>query len=133
MPSRSKINATIVIKSWLQITDELSEDYHDRWICDESWFRIIGSKYPNFTSSFDFKRKHIALFLPEIAGGFNILNKSGVYHKSFKTNCPYNGKRRVVHYFYRHKLGLRPDDISSCPPCAFFSRNNQLRLVLLPF
>jgi hypothetical protein len=92
----------------------------------------MNNKYPHLEGSFDFKRKHLAQYLPQVVGGFNIQNRNGAYHKSFKTNCPYDGKRRTVHFFYRHKHGFRPNDISSCPPCAFFVENQSQLVIIYP-
>ena len=68
----------------MQLTDDLTEDYHDKWICDESWFRILNDKYPHLSQSFDFRQEHISLYLHELVGGFNEINANGVYHKVFK-------------------------------------------------
>ena len=71
MSSRTNINAPIVIKSWLHLTNDLLEDYHDRWICDESWFRIMNDKYPHLEESFDFKLSwKLDFLLNKIVGVF---------------------------------------------------------------
>ena len=53
-----------------------------------------------------------------LAGPFNDSNTNRVYHKTFKVECPYEGKRRCVNFFYRQRSGPPPSDIKCCPPCA---------------
>jgi hypothetical protein len=36
MSSSTNINTANVIKAWLHLINDLSEDYHDQWTCDES-------------------------------------------------------------------------------------------------
>lgn len=70
MSWRTNINATIIIKSWFYLTNDLSEDYHGQWICDESWFWIMNDKYSHLDGAY--KQKHVAQYLPQIVGKFSI-------------------------------------------------------------
>ena len=57
-----------------------------------------------------------------MVGGFDKLNANGVYHKVFKSICPYDGSRRTVHYFFWHKVGLPPNDLCNTPSCAYYEQ-----------
>jgi hypothetical protein len=56
-----------------------------------------------------------------LAGPFDDSNTNGIYHKKFKIDCPYEGRRRKVHFFYLHKNG---SDISTSPSCAYYNQNH---------
>ncbi len=110
----------VINKSWLQLTDSLSNNYHNKWICDESWCRIMCSQFPHLLGAFSLKRTNLVQCILRMVGGFDTQNANGVYHKAFKSVCPYGGSRRTVHYFFRHKVGPPQNDMSKAPTCAYY-------------
>ena len=121
MKNRSP-NSNLVLKSWMQLTDDPQQQYSDKWICDESWFRIMKERFPNLPQAFNFRRRDVVQTIALLAGPFNDSNMNRIYHKTFKVECPFTGNRRPVNFFYKHNSGPLPDDISSCPPCAYLNQ-----------
>ena len=63
-----------------------------------------------------------------MVGGFDNPNANGVYHKAFKSICPYDGSRQTVHYFYRHKVGPPPPQtICAVLPVVHIMNSNLLK------
>ena len=77
MTSRSP-NSNLVSKSWMQLTDDPEEPYSDKWICDESWLRIMNDKFPNLFAAFIVKRTHVVKTIIMLAGPFNDSNTNRV-------------------------------------------------------
>jgi len=117
-------NTILVSKSWVQLTDDPRQQYSDKWICDESWFRIMNEKFPNLSQAFNFRRTDVVKTITLLAGPFNHSNINRIYHKVFKVECPYSGNRRPVNFFYRNRSGPLPDDISTCPPCSYLNQDS---------
>ncbi len=115
-------NNSMANESWLQITDSLLNDYYNKWICDELWYRIMCSHFPHFSGAFPFERSTFVRGISRMVGGFDNPNANGVYHKAFKSICPYDGSRRTVHYFYRHKVGPPQNDLCNAPSCAYYEQ-----------
>ena len=85
----------VINKSWLQLTDSLSNNYHNKWICDESWCRIMCSQFPHLLGAFSLKRTNLVQCILRLVGGFDTQNANGVYHKAFKSVCPYGGSCEI--------------------------------------
>ncbi len=101
-------NTIILSKSWMQLTDDPEEPYSDKWICDESWLQIMNDKFPNLVTTFITKRTHFVKTITMLAGPFNDSNKNRVYHKIFKVECPYEGKRHCVNFSIDKDLDRPP-------------------------
>ena len=81
-------------------------------------------KVSKFITSINFRRTDVMKTITLLAGPFNDSNINRIYHKTFKVKCPFTGNRRPVNFFYRHNSGPLPDDISSCPPCAYLNQDS---------
>eukprot|EP00956_Cyclotella_meneghiniana_P003862 scaffold4653_cov53-Cyclotella_meneghiniana.AAC.1 len=95
-------------------------NYADRWVCDESWYRLTKS-IDSQPSTSTFARSHIVNSLTSMAGTFGSPSACGIYLKHFSHACPYNGKKRMVRYFYLHKTGRAPQDIQQYPTCEYLN------------
>ena len=122
MKNRS-FNQLLLTGSWRQLTDDPGGCYTNKWICDELWFRILNMRFPNLSGAFCFHRTSVVQSISVLAGKFDELNTNRIYHKTFKIECPYEGRSRNVHFFYCHKKGQMPSDISASPLCAYYNQN----------
>ena len=53
-------NTILVSKLCVQLTDDPQKQYSEKWICDESWFRIMNEKFPNLSQAFNFRRTDVS-------------------------------------------------------------------------
>jgi len=70
----------------MQLTDDPQQQYSDKWICDESWFRIMNERFPNLSQAFNFRRTDVVKTIALLAGPFNDSNINRIYHKHSKSN-----------------------------------------------
>jgi len=99
-------NTIFVSKSWMQLTDDPQQQYSDKWIYDESWFRIMNEKFPNLSQTFNFRRTDVIKTIALLAGPFNDSNINRIYHKKFKVKCLITGNKRPVNFFIDRILDL---------------------------
>lgn len=131
MLSRQKINATFVIKSWMQITDELSEDVNDCWIYDETLFQIIDGKYPNIKACFisnEITKPNIYLRLQEESPF-----KTKMVYITSQSNCFYNGKQQVCMNTIITNMVSVAMTLAVVHHVHFLLGTNRFWLLLLPF
>jgi hypothetical protein len=102
-------NSNIICDSYLNLT-AASSQYHDDWICDETWFRLINAHYPHLKNTFNFTREGLNLAHSAKAEPFTGPNEFGLFLAKFQTECPYSGERMRVSYFYRQVNGKPPAD-----------------------
>ena len=76
------LNVSLVVKSWIELSDDLQSGYQGEWICDESWFRIIKAKYQNLSLAFAFTRGITLTVFPIWLG-----DSLNLMHMAFITRC----------------------------------------------
>ena len=121
-------NTALINKSWLQLTDSLLNGDHKKWICDESWYRIMCSQLSNLVGAFTLKLSSFVWSILLVVGAFDQLNANGVYRKAFKSMHPYDGLRPTVNYSIRHKIGA-PQSIHGILPVGHIMNNNSLKCI----
>ena len=123
-----KHNKTVICDSYLNLTTA-STQYQDKWVCDETVFRLLNAHYPHLKKTFKFTRGALNRALSSKAGPFTGHNEFGLFLAKFTTECPYlPGKRRLVWYFYRQVNGkLPPDPVSPLDITDELSKSNSLR------
>jgi hypothetical protein len=101
-------SSDIIRQCYINLTDAL-EKFQDSWMCDETWFRVISSRYPNVINSIGFSRTTFIRAISRHASQCGTQNALGIFIHQFKTSCPYDsGQRRTVSYFYRQVAGKPP-------------------------
>ena len=111
----------IICAAFEEISAE-EQVYKDAWLCDETWARAIKSRYPDVEKIPNFSFKTLNKALPkryqDTWENFDAINTDGVYHKWFRTSCPYDNKPRKVHYYYRCTNRSPPTQPSVSTDCA---------------
>ena len=101
-------SSNIIRQCYMNLTDAV-EKYQDNWMCDETWVRVISSRYPDVINSIGFSRTTFIRAISTIASHCGTQNNQGIFRHQFKTSCPYDsGQRRDVSYFYRQVDGKPP-------------------------
>ena len=96
-------SSDIIFKCFVNLTDGLMK-YQDNWMSDETWFRVISSRYPDVINSIGFLRTTFIRAISMHASQCGTQNAMGIFIHQFATSCPYDsGKRRRVSYFYDNK------------------------------
>ncbi len=95
--------------SYLNLT-AASSHYQDKWIGDETLFRLLNAHYPHLKNAFTFTRGGLTRALSAKAGPFHGPNEFGLFFEKFHTQCLYSGKKRQVTNFYRQVNGKPPSD-----------------------
>ena len=117
----------LILIAWLTIA--LNPLFTNRWICDKTWHRLLIARYPSIeyignvtigSLTQSIKRNHV--------GPFDVTaNAHGVYYASFKHECPYNGTKRMVHYFYQDTKRICPDQPSKpCDVTDMYAKSAQM-------
>jgi hypothetical protein len=94
-----KHNRILISDSYLNLT-AASSHYQDKWICDETCFRLLNAHYyPHLKNAFNFTRVGLIRALSAKAGPFHDPNEFGLFLAKFYTQCPYSGEKRKVTYY----------------------------------
>ena len=98
-------SSDIIYQCYINLTDGL-EKYQDNWMSDETWFRVISSRYPDVINSIGFSHTTFIRAISMHASQCGTQNALGIFIHQFKTSCLYDsGQRRRVSYFYRQVAG----------------------------
>ena len=90
----------LIIEHYVKLTDAV-DSYRNNWIYDETLVRLITSHWPRLKGKINFTRAALNRALGHTAGKFDTANTDRIYEASFKTICPYEGKRRSVKFYYQ--------------------------------
>jgi len=97
--------SSLLLLAWCTIA--ANPLFSNKWLCDETWFRLTHARYPTLryigdTTAGVARGKFTAAlnrcYATEASSGQ--LNPNGVYHAQFFHVCPYTDKNRRVNYFY---------------------------------
>ena len=128
----------VIAAAWQNVAE--CEKFRGRWVCDETWFRVLKVDYPNLESLHDkgFNRsnlnKAIASVFKHTIDDFTGANATGKFRRGFSLTCPYDkkSKRKVWYYFVTDKGTLveRPPEGSQLvtPPEDATIRPSRSRL-----
>ena len=101
---------SIIYQCYDNLTTALAK-YQDNWRCDETWVRIVSSRYPEVINSVGFSRKVFNCAISGYAAQCGSPNESGIFMHQFLMPCPYDsGKRRKLSFYYRQVAGNPPTD-----------------------
>jgi len=117
----------LILQSYINLTTACSQ-YQDKWICDETLYRLLNAHYPHLKNTFVFTREALNRVLSAKAGPCIAPNELSLYSAKFCTECPYSNQRRIVSFYFRQVNGKRPSD----PKCAqdvtdTIAKTNQLQ------
>ena len=103
---------TVLFRYWKGLSD-FSEEFANKWTCDESVFRKINTHHPHLNKTIkNFSRTNInrALGL-SIPDEWELMRAVGCYKKEFdKQRCPYTGEIRRVWFYYRQTGDAEPSE-----------------------
>ena len=117
----------LILESFINLTTACSQ-YQDKWICDETLYRLLNAHYPKLKNTFVFTREALNRVLSAKAGTCIATNELRLYMAKFTTECPYSNQRRSVSFYFRQVNGKPPSD----PKCAqdvtdTIAKTNQLQ------
>ena len=117
----------LILQSYINLTTACSQ-YQDKWICNETLYRLLNAHYPHLKNTFVFTREALNRVLSAKAGPCIAPNELSLYSAKFCTECPYSNQRRIVSFYFRQVNGKRPSD----PKCAqdvtdTIAKTNQLQ------
>ena len=104
-----KKNNPLILESYINLTTACSQ-YQDKWICDETLYRLLNAHYPNLKNTFVFTRVALNRVLSAKAGTCIAPNDLSLYMAKFTTECPYSNQRRFVSFYFRQVNGKPPSD-----------------------
>ena len=85
------------------------EGMRDTWLVDETLYRHLCSLYPKLEANETFTRASMVRALAGLASdSFDSKSPTHIYRKMFSLVCPYGGKQRRIHYYYRSTDGAIP-------------------------
>jgi hypothetical protein len=90
-----KKNSDLIFESYQSLT-AASSQYQQRWICDETLFRVLNAHYP--CNTFNFTLAGLNCVLSFKAGPCTGPNEFGLFVTRFQMDCPYSGEKRMVSY-----------------------------------
>ncbi len=99
----------LMLESYINLTTECSQ-YQDKWICDETLYRLLNAHYPHLKNTFVFTREALNRVLSAKAGPCIAPNELSLYSAKFCTECPYSNQRRIVSFYFRQVNGIPPSD-----------------------
>ena len=99
----------LILQSYINLTTACSQ-YQDKWICDETLYRLLNAHYPNLKNTFVFTREALNRVLSAKAGPCIAPNELSLYSAKFCTECPYSNQRRIVSFYFRQVNGIPPSD-----------------------
>ena len=99
----------IIYQCYGKLTDAI-EKYQDNWMCDETWFKVITSRYPEVVNAIGgFSREDFNRAISDHASQCGAPNELGIFKHQFALSCPYNlGQWRRVSFYYRQVKGKPP-------------------------
>ena len=99
----------IIYQCYIKLTDAI-EKYQDNWMCDETWFKVITSHYPEVVNAIGgLSREDFNRAISDHASQCGAPNGLGIFKHHFASSCPYNlGQRRRVSFYYRQVKGKPP-------------------------
>ena len=117
----------LILECFINLTTACSL-YQDKWICDETWYRLLNAHYPNLKKTFGFTCEGLNRALSAKAGPCIGPNELSLFMAKFSTECPYSNQRRFVSFYFRPANGKPPSD----PKCAqdvtdTIAKTNQLQ------
>ncbi len=122
-------NHNLIFESYYNLT-RASALYQQKWMCDETVFRLLNSHYPWLKKTFNFTWEGLNRTLSAKAGPCTGQNEYGLYFVKFQTECPYSGnKRRVSFYFRQATINDNPPDdpVSAADIVDAHASTNQLQ------
>ena len=100
----------IISKAWENVAKD--SRFRGRWMCDETWFRLIKANYPHIDELDDngFSRETLNRAINSVyklsINNFTDSNMTGIFGRQFRQACPYDTtKRRRVYYYYLTEPG----------------------------
>jgi hypothetical protein len=95
----------VISDAWQNVAER--NKFRGRWVCDETWFRVLKVDYPSLESLHDkgFTRsnlnKAIASVFKHTLDDFTESNTTGKFRRGFSRTCPYDTtlKRKVWYYY----------------------------------
>ena len=92
----------VIYQCYVKLTDVV-EKYQDNWICDETWFRVIKSHYPDVINSIGFSRTDFICAISGHACECETQNELGIFKHQFVLSCPYDSGQRRRNLFFIDK------------------------------
>ena len=94
-----------VATTWEKVTER--ERFRDRWVCDETFFKVMKADYPDLDhmsgNGFNWSQLNTSLasIFKLTIDDFTPSNQTGKFRRAFKRACPYDeNQRRRVWYYY---------------------------------
>ena len=81
------LNNQLISNSYLSLTTA-STQYQDKWVCDETVYRLLNAHYPHLKKTFNFTRGTLNRALSYKAGPFTGPNEFGLFLAKFTTEWP---------------------------------------------
>ena len=101
-------NRDIIRQCFVNLTDAIMK-YQVNWMCDETWVRVISTRYPDVINSIGFSRATFNHGISMLASQCGTQNALGIFIHQSQTSCPYDSaQRRKVLFYYRQVLGKPP-------------------------
>ena len=77
-------NRDIIRQCYVNMTDAVAK-YQDNWMCDETWARLISSRYPEVINSVGFSRATFNRAISTLASQCGTQNALGILIHQFQT------------------------------------------------
>ena len=97
------------MESYFNLTTAWSQ-YQDKWICDETLYRLLNAHYPHLKNTFVFTREALNHVNSAKAGPCIAPNELSLYSAKFCTEYPYSNQRRIVSFYFGQVNGKPPSD-----------------------
>ncbi len=103
------IKKHLILDCYINLTPACSQ-YQNKWICDETWYRLLNAHYPTLKKTFDFLCEELNRILTDNAGPCTDPNKLSLFVAKFSTEYPFSDQKRRVSYYFRQVNGKPPSD-----------------------
>ncbi len=89
---------SIIYQCYVNLTDALKK-FQDNWMSDETWVRVLSSRYPDVINSVGFSRELFNRAISRYATQCGSPNESCIFMHQFLMPCPYEGQQRKVSFY----------------------------------